>query len=119
MPNPVVQFQVITQDPAAHSNFYAEVFGWTISADNSLGYRTADTGSERGIGGGFWPAPPGVPAFLQAFIEVEDIAATVKRVEAAGGGVLVPPQKLPDGDQMAILRDPQGLSFGVMVPAKK
>lgn len=119
MPNPVVQFQVITQDPAAHSNFYAEVFGWTINADNSLSYRTADTGSERDISGGFWPAPPGVPAFLQVFIEVDNIAATVKRVEAAGGGVLIPAQTLPDGDQMAILRDPQGLSFGVMVPAKK
>jgi predicted enzyme related to lactoylglutathione lyase len=81
--------------------------------------RTADTASDRGISGGFWPSPPGVPAFLQVFIEVDDIAATVKRVEAAGGGVLIPPQTLPDGDQMAILRDSQGLSFGVMVPAKK
>jgi uncharacterized protein len=114
-----VQFQVITKDPAAHSSFYAEVFGWTISADNALGYRTAVTGCDRGIGGGFWPAPQGVPAFLQVFIEVDDISATVKRVEAAGGGVLIPAQTLPEGDQMAILRDPQGLSFGVMVPAKK
>ena len=119
MPNPVVQFQVITQDPAVHSNFYVEVFGRTVNADNSLSYRTADTGSERGIGGCFWPAPPGVPAFLQVFIEVDDIKATIKRVEAAGGGVLIPPQTLPDGDQMAILRDSQGMSFGVIVPAKR
>ena len=119
MPNPVVQFQVITSDPATHSDFYASVFGWTVNADNALGYRAADTGSQRGIGGGFWPAPPGVPAFLQVFIEVADIASTVTRVVAAGGSVLIPPQSLPDGDQMAILRDPQGLSFGVMVPAKK
>lgn len=119
MPNPVVQFQVISKDPAAHSNFYAEVFEWNITADNSLGYRTADTGSERGISGGFWPAPQGVPSFLQVFVEVEDISATIKKAEAAGGSVLIPPQTLPDGDQMAILRDSHGMSFGVMVPANK
>jgi hypothetical protein len=33
--------------------------------------------------------------------------------------VLIPPQTLPQGEQMAILRDPMGVTFGVTVPAKK
>ena len=119
MGDPVVQWQVITKDPAKHSAFYGDVFGWTIRSDNSLGYRTADTGSDRGIGGGFWPAPPGATSFVQLFVEVSDIADTVKKTKEAGGDVLIPPQMLPDGDQMAILRDPMGMTFGVMVPAKK
>jgi predicted enzyme related to lactoylglutathione lyase len=119
MPNPVMQFQVISSNPATQSDFYSRVFDWKIGADNALGYRTVDTGSAQGIGGGFWPAPPGVPTFVQLFIEVGDIAETVKQVQGAGGEVLIPPQTLPDGDQMAVLRDPQGLSFGVMVTAKK
>ena len=119
MANSVVQWQVITQDPGKHSSFYADVFGWTISSNNALGYRTATNGSDDGIGGGFWPAPPGAPTFVQLFIQVEDIADTIKRVQEAGGAVIIPAQTLPEGDQMAILRDPMGISFGVIVPARK
>jgi predicted enzyme related to lactoylglutathione lyase len=31
-----------------------------------------------------------------------------------GATVIVPPTTLPDGDMMAILLDPAGLTFGVM-----
>ena len=31
--------------------------------------------------------------------------------------VLIPPQKLPDGDEMALILDPEGLSVGLMKPA--
>ena len=119
MASPVVQWQVITKDPAKHSAFYADVFGWKIRSDNALGYRMAESGTGRGIDGGFWPAPPEANAFIQLFFEVNDIADTVKRVKKAGGDVLIPPQILPDGDQMAILRDPMGISFGVMAPSKR
>ena len=119
MASPVVQWQVITKDPAKHSGFYADVFGWKIRTDNSLGYRMVESGNGRGIDGGFWPAPPEANAFVQLFVEVDDIGETVKRVKEAGGDVLIPAQMLPGGDQMAILRDPMGMSFGVVVPSKR
>jgi predicted enzyme related to lactoylglutathione lyase len=118
MGDPVVQWQVISKEPGKHAAFYAGVFGWKIGADNPLGYRMADTGSSKGIPGGFWPAPPEAQAFVQLFVEVGDIAATIKKVTEHGGAVLIPPQTLPQGEQMAILRDPMGVTFGVMVPAK-
>ena len=118
MGDPVVQWQVISKEPGKHSAFYAEVFGWKINADNPLGYRTADTGSSKGIPGGFWPAPPEAQAFVQLFVEVGDMSATVAKVTKNGGSVLIPPQTLPQGEQMAILRDPMGVTFGVMVPGK-
>jgi predicted enzyme related to lactoylglutathione lyase len=119
MASPVVQWQVITKDPTKHASFYADVFGWKIRTDNSLGYRMVESGNGRGIDGGFWPAPPEANAFVQLFVEVDDIGETVKRVKEAGGDVLIPAQMLPDGDQMAILRDPMGMSFGVVVPSKR
>lgn len=119
MGDPVVQWQVISKEPDKHAAFYAAVFGWKIGADNPLGYRVADTGSNKGIPGGFWPAPPEAQAFVQLFVEVGDIAATIKKVTGHGGSVLIPPQTLPQGEQMAILRDPMGVTFGVTVPAKK
>jgi uncharacterized protein len=115
MANPVTQWQVITKDPAKHAAFYEQVFGWNVDANNSLGYRMVDSG---GMPGGFWPAPPEANSFVQLFVQVDDIEQIVKKVTGQGGMVLIPPQTLPDGDQMAILRDPMGISFGVMVPAK-
>ncbi len=118
MGQPVVQWQIVTPAPDALASFYGALFGWDIKANNQLGYRMVDTASERGIPGGIWPAPPGVSTFVQLFVEVDNLAATVARTVELGGAVLIPPQRLPDGDEMAILRDPEGQTFGVMVSTK-
>jgi|SRR5215471_7067555 len=116
MGNPVTQWQIISRDPNKHSAFYANVFGWKISSDNPLGYRMADPESARGISGGFWPAPPEATAFVQLFTEITNMDETIRKVTENGGSILMPPQALPAGEQMAILRDPFGLTFGVVVP---
>jgi uncharacterized protein len=118
MANPVTQWQVISQDPAKQSQFYSTVFGWNIRSDNPLGYRMVDP-EPGGIAGGFWPAPAEAQAFVQLFIQVTDMGETVGKVTKNGGSVLIPPQTLPAGEQMAILRDPMGISFGLVMPVKK
>jgi predicted enzyme related to lactoylglutathione lyase len=117
MGRPVTQWQILSKDPEACASFYSQLFGWHVNSDNPLGYRRVDTGSDRGIGGGIWPAPPQAPSFVQLFVEVEDIAGEVERAKALGASVLIPPQRLPEGDQLAILRDPEGMSFGLMQTA--
>ncbi len=114
MGQPVVQWQIVTPAPDALAAFYAALFGWDIKTNNQLGYRMVDTASGQGIPGGIWPAPPEAASFVQLFVAVDDMAATVARTQELGGAVLIPPQRLPDGDELAILRDPQGLTFGVM-----
>jgi predicted enzyme related to lactoylglutathione lyase len=114
MGNPVVTWQIISKNPEGAASFYADLFEWRVLNNNALGYRMVDTCNEHGIGGGIWPGPPGAPSFVQLFAEVEDVAATVKRATAKGARVVVPPQKLPDGDEMAVLLDPDGMSFGIM-----
>jgi predicted enzyme related to lactoylglutathione lyase len=113
MGQPVTAWQIVTRQPEKLQTFYSTLFGWEIDANNALGYRVVDTGSERGIDGGMWPAPPDAHDFVQLFIDVDDVAAVAKRVVELGGKVIVPPQKLPDGDEMAILQDPAGISFGL------
>ena len=113
MGHPVVQWQIVTPMPESVAQFYGSLFGWDVRANNQLGYRMIDPGNEKGIPGGIWPAPPTAPTFVQLIIEVDDLAVVVERTVALGGTVLIPPQQLPDGDEMAVLRDPQGLSFGV------
>ena len=38
---------------------------------------------------------------------------TVEQAKQLGGKVIIPPQKLPDGDELAILHDAEGIPFGV------
>jgi predicted enzyme related to lactoylglutathione lyase len=51
---------------------------------------------------------------VQLFVEVDDVAASVTKVEQLGGRVVIPPQALPDGDRLAIVLDTEGLSLGLM-----
>lgn len=113
MPNPVTQFQILSKSPEETANFYASLFGWTVNSDNPLGYRQIHTGSAEGIQGGIWPAPPQAPTFVQIFITVDDVASSVTKAEGLGAQVLIPATTLPEGDEMAVLHDPQGMSFAV------
>jgi uncharacterized protein len=113
MGQPVTAWQIVTKQPEKLGVFYSSLFGWEINANNALGYRIVDTGSERGIDGGIWPAPPDANDFVQLFVDVDDVAAAAKRVAELGGKIIIPPQKLPDGDEMAIALDPAGIAFGL------
>jgi uncharacterized protein len=111
--DPVTQFQIISKAPGETAQFYSNLFGWTVNANNAMGYRQIDTGSPSGIQGGIWPAPPQAANFVQLFISVEDVAAAAEKAVGLGAKVLIPPTSLPEGDTMAVLHDPQGMSFAV------
>ena len=115
MGNPVMHWQILSKDPERAESFYTELFGWTVAAKNSLGYRTVSTGSKEGIGGGIWPIAPNEGfSMVQLFIRVDDVKAFAAKAQELGGKVIIPPQKLPDGDEMAVLTDADGIPFGLM-----
>jgi predicted enzyme related to lactoylglutathione lyase len=116
MSGPVMQWQLVSADPEATARFYGEAFGWKVDRQNALGYRAVDTGA-GGTPGGIWPAPPGATSFVQLFVAVPDVDAAVARALALGATLLVPRSALPDGDVMAVLRDPTGLPFGLFARA--
>lgn len=113
MANPVFEFQIISKDPDGTGRFYCELFGWSVSSDSATGHRRIDTGSREGIQGGIWPAPPQAPNFVQLFVAVHDVAAVVSKAETIGARLLIAPTTLPEGDEIAVLHDPQGMPFVV------
>ena len=117
MSNAVMQWQIVTPDPESTTKFYASLFGWTVSKVNALGYREVKSANGTGIDGGVWPAPPQATPFVQLFVEVADVEAVVAQASELGATVIVPRSVLPDSDVMAVLRDPSGLTFGVMTRA--
>ena len=113
MSSPVVQWQIVANEPDAVARFYASLFGWQVRTNNALGYREVDTQSPRGINGGVWPSSPGGHSLVQLFVEVDDVDACLAKATSLGATVIVPKSVLPDGDAIAIVLDPAGLSFGL------
>jgi predicted enzyme related to lactoylglutathione lyase len=85
-----------------------------VDSGNPLGYRTVDTGTREGIAGGIWPSPPEGHNFVQLFIQVDSVPAFLEKAERMGTRAIIPPQALPGGEVLAIVQDPQGISFGLM-----
>jgi predicted enzyme related to lactoylglutathione lyase len=69
MGQPVVQWQILAKNPDQLASFYSKVFGWKANSDNALGYRTIETGADRGINGGIWPAPPEGRPMVTLYVE--------------------------------------------------
>ena len=113
MENPVTHFQILSKAPEETGQFYVRLFGWSVNGSNPLGYRQIDTKASVGIQGGIWPAPPEGSSFVQLFVKVDDVLSSVKKAEALGAKLLIGPTTLPEGDEMAVLLDPQGMSFGI------
>ena len=116
MGNPVVRWQIISPNPEATVGFYRQLFGWTCSQENALGYRELKTG-DGGVDGGVWPGPAQERSFAQLFVAVPDVAEYVSRATRLGAKTLVPVSVLPDGDTMAVMLDPSGLSFAICTEA--
>ena len=109
----VIRWQLVSPEPEAAASFYQRLFGWAVTQENHLGYREVKSGNGHGIDGGIWPAPPGQPGFVQLFVEVPDLDVCLENAVRLGAKVIVPRTMLPDGDAMAILLDPTGVSLGV------
>jgi uncharacterized protein len=116
---PVMQWQILAKQPDKLADFYTKLFDWEINTNNALNYRIVDTGSERGINGGIWPAPPQGPSLVSLYIEVDDVATYVSRATELGGKVVMPIQQLPDGDVMAIILDLEGIPVGLFKSANE
>src|SRR5438128_6196773 len=84
MGQPVVHFEVIGQDGKKLQQYYAELFGWEVDADNEMDYgmvqREGNVSSEGvGIGGGVGGGPPGYAGHVTFYVEVPDVEAGVAR----------------------------------------
>ena len=83
MPNPVAHFQILSKAPDDTAAFYTKVFGWTVDANNAMGYRRFNMGTKEGIDGGILQAPQQAPNFVQIFISVDDVKSSIQRGRVA------------------------------------
>jgi predicted enzyme related to lactoylglutathione lyase len=112
MPHPVVHFEIGCKDKEKTSTFYSSVFGWVIDP-GPMG--AINTGSGAGIPGHVAALGHEPHQFTHFYIETDDVAASLKKVEAAGGKVIVPPVPIPTGT-FAWFADIEGNIVGLWKP---
>ncbi|HEY2574599.1 MAG TPA: VOC family protein [Verrucomicrobiaceae bacterium] len=106
-----------TSDAAGAKAFYTGLFGWTTEPfpGGGMDY-TILCNNGKGFGGIMQSPHPGAPTQWVGYIVVEDVDATVAKVERLGGKVCAPPFDIPQVGRIAIVQDPQGAVFGVHKP---
>ena len=114
MGKPVVHWELWSKDPKATGEFYAKAFGWKIQEYPQVSYHMVDTGGAGGINGGIFKPQDGPwPGNMSFYIGVEDIAAAMRDVVAAGGKVVVERQEVPGMGAFGLFADPDGRVMGV------
>jgi predicted enzyme related to lactoylglutathione lyase len=127
MMNPVVHFEMPYRDAARAARFYASTFGCQTQM---LGAQMGDyvlvttavadakPGAPAGaINGGLYPYKPDWPAqHPSVVIGVEDMAAAMVRVTAAGGQVLGEPMTIPGIGDYVAFTDTEGNRHAMLKP---
>ena len=49
MANPVTQFQILSRNPDKTAEFYTNLFGWVVIADNPLGCHRSEPDRSKGF----------------------------------------------------------------------
>jgi predicted enzyme related to lactoylglutathione lyase len=119
MGQPVVHFEIIGRDGELLQNYYSELFGWEIDANNPMNYglvpRDGNVNAEGvGIGGGIAAAPEGYTGHVTFYVEVPDVEAALAQSEQLGGRRMMGPDKVMEGVEIGLFTDPEGHTIGLI-----
>ena len=109
-----------SKDTVASRGFYSKLFGWHIDVNpdpkyGGYGRATLDGRDAAGI------TPTQAkeqPTAWNFYIHTDDVDATTRLVEEAGGKIAMAPLDLPDQGRMAVFQDPSGAYISVWQPTR-
>ncbi len=115
-------FELHTRDHGAAVSFYRSVFHWETSAvadTDEFRYTTMHDPAGEGELAGIMDAaaflPEGVPSYWSVYWETDDADATIAKVKALGGSVVMEAEDTPHG-RLATVADPAGAQFKLRTP---
>jgi uncharacterized protein len=109
MGRPVVHFEIGCRDSAKTQKFYSDMFDWKITAMGPAALIAPET---NGIGGHISSLGHEPHNYTIFYVDVDDVAAYLKKAESLGGKTLVPPVEIPTGT-FAWFKDPEGSTIGL------
>lgn len=106
-------YGIISTDVEKAKAFYGEALGYKV-LDADMGGDTVSMFVANEVPVGHFAAPPmpGVPSHWQQYIRVDDVDASVKKAEQAGGKVVVPAMDIPPG-RFSFVSSPSGAVIGL------
>ena len=121
MDHTLVHFEIPAKDVEKLKSFYTKVFGWKIEKfPGPMEYWGIETvpvdksGApvRRGVNGGLYKKekPDQVPL---TYVGVESVDEYTKKIESAGGKVLMRKEEVPGMGWFSIVQDPEGNLFGL------
>jgi uncharacterized protein len=109
--------ELATHNWRAAKTFYSELLGWGI-ADMAIpggAFSMFNLGGDEL--GAMYQMPDAMqkdmPSHWSVYFAVEDVEATIAKVQAAGGFLIMGPHDVGDAGRMAQLTDPEGSRFAV------
>ena len=116
--------ELMTRDPEKAGKFFADLIGWDPTDSGTPGPPKYTLFKKDGKDkGGMMQMPPDVPAQIPshwiAYITVDHVDATAKRVPELGGVVMVQPQDIPNVGRFSVIQDPTGAIVGIITLAGK
>ena len=109
-----------SSDAAASREFYSKLFGWNIEVNQDPqygGYALAKVGGHDVAGIGPKMSQE-APTAWSVYIGTPDAEEVAKKVEAAGGKVVMAPFAVGDQGKMAVFQDPTGAFISAWQPAQ-
>ncbi len=114
MGQPVVHWELWSRDPHKVADFYAKAFDWNISHLTEMKYWLVDTGGEGGINGGVLKPQEGKwPGNTAFYISVDELEPFRKKIQDAGGKILIERQEVPNVGEFCLFSDPDGRALGI------
>lgn len=105
-------------DPQAALKFYRDLFGWEgQDMGEESGHYTIVSMNGKQVAAISPAQDPGPPRWT-TYINVDDVDDVTKRVEGAGGTVLVPPMDVMAAGRMAVYQDTTGAFISAWQPGE-
>jgi len=110
-PAPIVFFDIAAPELANQAQFYKDIFGWQVGPDGRLSVPAASPlpGLLR-----VEPSNQGPVTERVIYLGVPDINATLARITARGGAVVLPRTEVPGVVVVALFTDPAGNRMGLV-----
>lgn len=109
----IIHVEIVAADHDRAAEFYRKVFGWQVTAAPAPeGYLLAETGAGEGIDGAImsrrYQEQPTI-----AWIEVDDLEATLEAARGAGGVQVGEMRELAGIGRLCYARDTEGVLIGL------
>ena len=110
-PAPIVFFDIAAPELANQAQFYKDIFGWQVGPDGRLSVPAASPlpGLLR-----VEPSNQGPLTERVIYLGVADINATLAKITARGGAVVLPRTEVPGVVVVALFTDPAGNRMGLV-----